>query len=126
MVVIGWIMGINPELSRRTYHIRALWYKKDTDTQDILNKEAIPEARFYVKEISPFVESQNDVANVMRLGSSSTTLETPDIIDGMTQNDFVMYRGSLYIVESVSSEDKNHQLGFKNRPSVISRIGIRR
>ncbi len=119
-------MGINPELSRRTYHIRALWYKKDTDTQDILNKEAIPEARFYVKEISPFVESQNDVANVMRLGSSSTTLETPDIIDGMTQNDFVMYRGSLYIVESVSIEDKNHQLGFKNRPSVISRIGIRR
>ena len=119
-------MAIDLMMSRRDYFLRCLWYKKDTDTQDILNKNALPAGRIYVKEISPVSEAQNDVANVIRTTSSSVTLETPDNCAGMVQNDFIEHRGVLYVIESVQSEENNKANGFMKRPSAKTRIVIRR
>lgn len=126
MEEIGWIMGIDLRTSRRDYFLRCLWYKKDTDVQDILNKNAIPAGRIYVKELSPTAESNNDVANIIRTTTTSVTLQTPDDVTGMTQNDFLEHRGVLYVVDSVQVSEQNKQNGFSQRPSAITNIGIRR
>jgi hypothetical protein len=118
-------MGIDLRKSRRTYHIRAYWYKKDTDQAEILSRDAEPAGVFYARDLQDFQFNQGDFAGVMKFQSRTGSIETPDIVK-MVENDFVYYSGELWIVNSVTIVDDNKMKQFSTKFSYITRIVLRK
>jgi hypothetical protein len=118
-------MGIDLRKSRRTYHIRAQWYKKNTDQEQILNREAQPDGVFYAKDLEDFSFNQGDFAGVMKFQSRAGAIETPDFVE-MVENDWVYYSGELWIVVSVVKSDENKMKQFSKNVSNITRIVLRK
>lgn len=118
-------MGIDLRKSRRIYHIRAFWYKKNTDPAEILSRDAEPAGVFYARDFQDFTFNQGDFAGVMKFQSRNGVIETPDIVN-VVENDYVYYGGELWIVNSVTIVDDNKMKQFSKRFSYLTRIVLRK
>ncbi len=121
----GW--GIDLRQSHVGYYYLAKAYKhivNPTNT-NTLRREREPIGSFYCKEVSPYQYATNEYGEVIQVRVANVTIETPDFIGSLESNDFVSFKGKMYIVVSVQKKMKTKQEQLGNTPSAISVIGLR-
>ena len=117
-------MGIDVRKSRRTHYERCHYYSNTYNKQEIMEKTAEPKGVFYAKE-SSIVVGKDEWQNAIRRNRSSTTLTTNDEVDVLV-DDWVMFEGAVYVVESVSFEKDARNEGLSDRSARTYFIGIRK
>jgi hypothetical protein len=118
-------MAVDLFTSRRTYHVRCHWYKKDTSRSEILSRKAKPEAIFYAMDVQDFQYNSGNTGGVMKFEAFSGTIETHDDVN-IKESDFVYYGDQLFIVVQVIEIDSNKHKYYSKRPIKFRRISLRK
>lgn len=95
------------------YEIRCKIFKRIPDTQDYDPKV---QGIFYAKEISPFQETPILINGRIKDKRYQATIETLDYVNILNVDDYVLYLGQMYRVESMSSISISSQ-AYSIRPS---------
>ena len=114
--------------SRRTNHFKCKYWKRNTvHYQD--NEELIyrinPEGIFYARIISSKSDSDQDVANVFKVGYEELTLETSDNVN-IEHEDIVLFDNALWFVERANSDKKQKNAQYMRNTSKKTTMLIRR
>lgn len=95
------------------YEIRCKIFKRIPNTQTY---EPKVKGIFYAKEISPFQETPILINGRIKDNRYQATIETLDYVNILNVDDYVLYLGQVYRVESMSSIVISSQV-FSIRPS---------
>lgn len=118
-------MGIDVNQTRSTTFDRNKYYKAKYVDKTELVQDAVAQGVFYSTDKEPFKQEMVGFGNVQRKQVTGTLL-TFDNVGDLEPNDFVLYRGELYLVVKVIGNDKNENKEFSSRPSFATEISLRR
>lgn len=118
-------MGIDIAQSRADKFDRCKYYKAKYVDKMKLVKNAVCEGVFYSTDKIGF-QSQTVVNGPIKKTQITGVIETSDYISNLTVDDYVLYRGELYIVDGHAGTDKNESKEFSSRPSYVTEIRLRR
>ena len=99
--------------TRRGYNeICKVWSKRPEDDEIYDNEiiyKRIPDVVFYAREVSPIMQNNNILASVAMVERNTVTVETPENIQGVKPNDYIMYQDEYWIVVDVQSRQVRQQ-----------------
>lgn len=117
-------MGIDLNFSRRDKTIRAKFFKR----QYVENMKLIPNAQvegiFYVSDKDVFTTRTIGTGNIKRTQTIGVIV-THDVVTGLEVDDFVLYFGTLFIVDDIVRNDETSHKEFSSRPKTITEIRLR-
>lgn len=90
-----------------------------------LQKDATALGVFYSTDKVSLQEQTLSVGNIKKT-QYTITLETTDSVSNMSVDDYVLYNGELWLVESIIAHDHNDAKEFSARPSFTTEIRLRK
>lgn len=118
-------MGIDLNLSRRDKTVRCKYYKRSY----VDNMKLLPNAQvagiFYVSDKDVFTTQTISAGNVKRTQTTGVIV-THDVVYGIEVDDFVLYDGSLFVVDNIVRNDETSHKEFSSRPKTVTEIRLRK
>lgn len=113
---------------RRDYNEYCSYYKiidKNKDKSELVRSEK-PNGYFYAKNITQKYKENLIHSGIMMIDNNNIQLETREKLD-LTTNDVVVYRGKIYIIESLQEkwEYKNKMFVADELQATITTISLR-
>lgn len=97
-------MSIDLFRSRRGFNEYCKWWTRN-ESESIdparLVMEQKPSGTFYAKEISAETYNDNVLGGMFRFDKTVTVIQSPDDLEGMHNNDVVLYQGEIWFVRNV-------------------------
>lgn len=97
-------MALDLFQSRREYNELCKWWsrdERDENTSDELIYKRIPTGTFLAKEVSPESIQNNVISGSFMFDRTTTTIKSVDNLNGIKQNDLILFRGEKWIIASV-------------------------
>lgn len=98
--------------TRRGYNEHCKWWSRnETDQYDNseLVYKRIPSGEFFAREVSPQMENNNIISGTFLFEKDTITIETPENLQGIKPNDYIMYQDEYWIVVDVQSRQVRQQ-----------------
>ena len=105
-------MGFDLFQSRRTFNEQCKWWTRNEDEENESNElimKRVPNGIFMAKEVSAEVFQNNTIGNTVMFDRTNITIQTPDNVFGLKNNDLVLYQGEQWIVNNVSKRKAHIQ-----------------
>jgi len=118
-------LAIDLRRSRTGKYSRNKYYKGEYVDKMKLIKGAKAQGVFYSSDLEPMTITTIAVGMVKKK-QYLIRLLTHDYIPDLTADDFVLYEGTLWLVDSVVFDDLNDNKEFSTRPSYETTIQLRR
>lgn len=101
--------------SRRNYNEKCVWWSRDERNEyleddlgniEISNSDELimrrtPSGYFMAKQENAVMKRENTLYNIYSTEKTTTTVKTPDNVEGIKQKDLVLFRGEKWIVAGV-------------------------
>lgn len=112
--------------SRRTYNIRAKYWKVDDKSKryNDLVYNTLPSGVFYCKYENAFNNEKNDLSRSFRFDINTIQIKTEDDIRDINSDDIVKIDDKIYLVESVQKVI-NQRTTYGKRPHYTYYISLR-
>lgn len=98
--------------SRRNYNIRCRWWTRNEsdkyDESEYIYKR-IPNGTFWAKEINAEVTDDNIINGMFLVSRTQVTIESPDDLSSIENDDLVEYQGSLWKVSNIQKRKSRIQ-----------------
>lgn len=118
-------MAIDFNQSRKKNFDRNKWYSRQYVNNMKLEQNATSNGVFYSTD-KVAQQSQTIAVGNIKKTVFTLTIETTDTIDGMKVDDYVLYNGDLWLVESIVADDYNSAKEFSKRAGFITEIRLRK
>ena len=127
-------MGIDLNTSRfdkpkRCKLFKRLYKNEDnntTETENIkLEANLSVSGIFYAKDKDTFVTQTISMGNIKKTQTIGSII-TEDRVDNIEVDDFVLYGGSMFIVDNIVINDSNTNKEFSSRPTQVTEIRLRK
>ena len=102
-------------VSRRDCHEKCMWWERDESVEgnDELIMQRAPSGTFMAKEIAPEYYDNGVVGGSFMYDRATTTIRTPDNVEGLKNNCIVKYRDEKWFVVSVQRKNiRNNMTEF--------------
>lgn len=115
-------MAVDTTQSRDKFNDRCKYVKGNYVEKMELTQDAIFQGVFYARDAVAQTEEEIMQGNVKRK-QYAITLETPDIVNDLSTDDFVLYvDGYLWRTRKVTRDDNGMSKEFSKRPSALTVI----
>lgn len=118
-------MGIDLMQPRSKNFNRNKYYSREYVENMKLQKNATALGVFYSTDKIPLQQQTLSIGNIKKT-QYTITLETTDTINELKVDDYVLYNGELWLVESIIANDHNEAKEFSGRPSFVTEISLRK
>ena len=98
--------------SRRNYNEPCKWWSRnesEDNSSDELIMKRIPTGTFMAKEITAENMQNTQIGNTFMFDRTNITIQTPDDVYGIKNNDLVLYQDEKWIVINVSKRKARMQ-----------------
>jgi len=101
--------------SRAMYNEPCKWWTRDErdkfDSDELIMRR-IPSGTFMAKEVTAEQRQNMVVSGVFMFDRSNITIKSPDNLEGIKENDIVLFRGEKWIVSSTQRSKSRMQNTF--------------
>lgn len=118
-------MAIDIRQSHVGTHDRNKYYKGIYVDDMKLVKDAVAQGVFYSYDVAPMNVKTVTLGSAM-IKQYLVTIETNDTVSDLEVDDYVLYGGDLWIVETITADDETKNKEFNSRPVFKTTIQLRR
>lgn len=104
---------------------RCLYYDAKYINNMKLEPDTIAKGVFYAGVSEPFTKSVEGNTTITRRTSKKGKIFTNDYIPDLMVNSYVLFKGSLYIVDEIVETEKTVKSAYGNRKIKTTYIGVR-